>query len=206
MAWMICTCFKPGVYARNNILMSGEKFTLMKSLEEATAAIQQINITRYTLTDDGQFPNNGLLPLLVYQRVLEITDGKTVEALFESNGWVNAWQDGIYDFHHYHSITHEVLGVIAGMARVQFGGPSGIVHELNEGDVVIIPAGVSHKCIEADDNFKVVGAYPEGHDYDMKYGRADERPEADQNIKAVALPKTDPVYGMNGPLLKNWAS
>jgi uncharacterized protein YjlB len=182
------------------------KTLTMKSLEQATAAIQQVNIIRHLLTDDGQFPNNGLLPLIVYKGALEIADGKTVEALFESNQWTNAWQDGILDYHHYHSVTHEVLGVISGNARVQFGGPTGITLEVTKGDVVVIPAGVAHKCIDSEDSFKVVGAYPDGIDPDMKYGKEGERPETDHNIRAVPMPLTDPVYGSDGPLQKNWKS
>jgi uncharacterized protein YjlB len=178
----------------------------MKSLEQATIAIQQVNIIRHILLDDGQFPNNSRFPLLVYKNALGVTNGKTIEALFESNRWVNAWQDGILDFHHYHSTTHEVLAVMSGVARLQFGGPSGVTIEANTGDVIIVPAGVAHKCLDSDDSFKVVGAYPEGFDYDMKYGKPDERPEADHNVKSVPLPESDPVYGTDGPLQKNWTS
>jgi uncharacterized protein YjlB len=182
------------------------KQKVMKSLEEATSAIQQVNIIRHILSDDGKFPNNGRLPLLIYQHALQSTDGKTVEEIFESNGWVNAWQDGIYDFDHYHSKAHEVLGVIRGSARIQFGGPTGIAQSVEPGDVIIIPAGVAHRFIEGDENFTVVGAYPQGQDYDVLYGKENERPNADQHIKSLHKPQTDPVYGMDGPLFKNWAS
>jgi uncharacterized protein YjlB len=50
----------------------------------------------------------------------------------------------------------------------------------------------------------VVGAYPAGQNWDMNYGRPDERPAADKNIHAVGIAKTDPVYGLSGPLLKHW--
>jgi uncharacterized protein YjlB len=176
----------------------------MKSLTEETAAIQQLNIIRHTLSDDGRFPNNAMLSLLIYQNALQSTDGKTVEEIFESNGWVNAWQDGIFDFDHYHSVTHEVLGVIHGSARIQFGGPSGIAQSVEPGDVIIIPAGVAHRFIEGDKDFTVVGAYPEGQEYDIKYGKEEERPAADENIKAVPKPESDPIYGLDGPLSKNW--
>ena len=179
----------------------------MRSLAEATEAIQNINIGRHLLRDDGTFPNNGLLPLLIYKGAFNISGpkaGDTVEEIFESNGWTNTWQDGIYDYHHYHSTAHEVLGVVEGHALIQFGGPAGISVALEPGDVVIIPAGVAHKNISGDEDFLVVGAYPDGQDYDLNYGKRIERPNADVNIKKVPLPKTDPVYGMDGPVLKNW--
>jgi uncharacterized protein YjlB len=179
----------------------------MKSLTEITGPIQHINILRHFLPDDGQFPNNILLPLLVYRKSLHLPSknpGKAVKEIFESNGWTNAWENGIYDYHHYHSTAHEVLAMIQGSVRVQFGGPSGISLSLEEGDVVIIPAGVAHKNIGGHTDFVCVGAYPDGQQYDIKYGRTDERPAADKNIKQVPLPETDPVYGMSGPLIKNW--
>jgi len=176
----------------------------MKSLEDITAAIQKLNIVRHILVDDGRFPNNGKLSLLVYQNAILSPDGKIIEEIFETNSWINSWQNGIYDFDHYHSKAHEVLGVIKGTARVQFGGPSGISVSLSPGDVIIIPAGVAHRLIEGDQDFKVVGAYPDGQQYDMMYGKEGERPQADENIKAVPMPTNDPVYGADGPLLKNW--
>jgi uncharacterized protein YjlB len=176
----------------------------MKSLEDATKALQQVNIVRHLIKDDGQFPNNALLPLLIYQKAISDTDHQLIEELFESNRWINSWRDGIYDYHHYHSTAHEVLGVIRGTARVQFGGPSGVTVPIESGDVVIIPAGVSHMCLECEDSFQVVGAYPEGQEYDIMKGNKDERPRADENIRKVPLPQSDPVYGSDGPLLKNW--
>lgn len=181
----------------------------MKSLLEATEAIQNLNITRHLLSDDGTFPNNALLPLLIYPKVIHFgkdDNERIVKEIFESNGWTNSWKDGIYDYHHYHSTAHEVLGIISGSARIQFGGASGISVFLEKGDVVVIPAGVAHKNLDSDDDFLCVGAYPEGQQYDMNYGKEGERPQTDNNIKALPLPEADPIYGMNGPLIKNWAA
>jgi uncharacterized protein YjlB len=176
----------------------------MKTLTEATKAIQQVNIIRTILKDDGLFPNNQLLPMLVYKGALQTTDGHLIKDLFETNRWIGAWEDGIFDYHHYHSSTHEVLGVIKGSARIEMGGPHGTTVTAEPGDVIIIPAGVAHKFVEGDDDFTVVGAYPEGQSYDIKYGHEGERPETDNNIKATPLPTEDPLYGNDGPLLKNW--
>ena len=76
--------------------------------------------------------------------------------------------------------------------------------ELKPGDVVIIPAGVAHKCLEHDKDFTVIGAYPAGQNYDMMKGRKDERPAADERIRSVPLPEADPVFGADGPLMRHW--
>jgi uncharacterized protein YjlB len=174
---------------------------------EQTELIQKVNIIRNILPDDGTFPNNGLLPLLVYQKAVNVPEkdaGRNIIEFLETNGWTNAWENGIYDYHHYHSTAHEVLVVIQGSARVQFGGDSGIAYLIEKGDVVIIPAGVSHKALDLYDQFTCIGAYPEGQEYDLLTGKTGERERALENIKAVSLPTSDPVYGIEGPLLNNW--
>ena len=47
------------------------------------------------------------------------------EELFESNRWGDSWRNGIYDYVHYHSRIHEVLGIARGEGEVQFGGHLG---------------------------------------------------------------------------------
>lgn len=41
---------------------------------------------------------------------------------------------------------------------------------------------------------------------DMNYGAASERPRADENIKKLALPVTDPLYGPSGVLIGEWVN
>jgi uncharacterized protein YjlB len=177
----------------------------MKSIEKPSIArIQELNILRHLLGPSGNFPNNSLLPLMIYNDVLKGATADSLKHLLENNGWVNSWVDGVYDYHHYHSTAHEALCVIEGFAQLQFGGPDGITAHVKEGDVVIIPAGVAHKCLDAGDDFKVMGAYPEGQKYDIRKGTEKEKEEAEQNIRAVTLPIGDPIYGIEGPLLKTW--
>lgn len=169
--------------------------------------IQKAHVVWHYFEDDGVFPNNPSLPLIVYKGALYLhpsEDSNAIEKVFEDHGWSNAWKSGIFDYHHYHSTTHEVLGVFCGKADIQLGGPDGTCVELVRGDVVVVPAGVAHKCLKASSDFLVVGAYPEGRDYDMNYGKPEERPMADENIKSVPLPNTDPVYGTEGPLVGKW--
>ena len=153
---------------------------------------------------DGAIPNSRL-PLLVYRNAVP-PDAAAIEALFAANRWPPAWRDGVHPFHHFHSTAHEVLVALNGSARVQFGGPNGITLNFEKGDVVIIPAGVAHCKIDGTNGFTCLGAYPEGQKYDMNYGRPGERPGVDKNIKAVPLPENDPLYGTDGPLVKNWLS
>jgi uncharacterized protein YjlB len=164
-------------------------------------------VSPYLLTDDGVFPNNANCPLLVYPQALALSSSDPAarfESLFTQNHWPAAWRNGIYGFHHYHSSAHEVLGVFSGSARVQFGGENGIVLEVRACDVVVIPAGVSHKNLGASRNFGVAGAYPKGQKWDMQYGKPGERPAAEQRIARVPMPLADPVFGVEGPLCILW--
>ena len=181
----------------------------MKSLVEITQPIQKLNIIRSVLTEEDPFPNNALLPLLLYRHACRIEEehgGDIVRELLETNGWGKSWIDGIYAEHHFHSTAHEVLVALAGSARVQFGGPNGVTFDFEKGDVIIIPAGVAHCRIDSADGFSCMGAYPEGQEYDIHYGKGGERPGVDENIRKVPLPEGDPVYGSDGPLVKNWFS
>jgi uncharacterized protein YjlB len=156
--------------------------------------------------DDGIFPNS-VLPVLLYRNVLKLPflfPGDFIKKIFENNNWSNSWKAGIFTYHHYHSNTHEVLGVYKGKTKILLGGESGNLLEIKKGDVLIIPAGVAHKNLRNENEVGVIGAYPNGKNYDIKYGRKDERPEADINIENVSIPETDPVWGAFSGLVKIW--
>ena len=120
-------------------------------------------------------------------------------------GGAISWRNGIYDYVHYHSGTHEVLGIARGHARVRFGGNSGKVVELQAGDVAILPAGTGHQSLNASKDLLVVGAYPRGGKYDECRGSRQEHERALKSIPKVPLPAEDPVYGADGPLMKAWS-
>jgi uncharacterized protein YjlB len=169
---------------------------------------QKAKVLQFELADDGTFPNNSKLPLMLYQGVLRLPKAGAaalIEELLEGNQWEGAWRNGIFTYHHYHSVAHEVLAVYSGSAKVQFGGPNGITQNFALGDVVVIPAGVAHKNLGASDDFRVIGAYPPGQEPDMCCGKPGERPQADENIRRVPKPKSDPVFGPSGPLIERWA-
>lgn len=161
----------------------------------------------FIVEDDGVFPNNPL-PVIIYKSILHLPyfrPGEFILEVFKHNNWSNAWKNGMYDMHHYHSNTHEVLGVYKGKTMALIGGEKGVTVELEKGDVIIIPAGVAHKNLEPQNVFKCVGAYPKGKSYDMNYGRDGERPIADHYIEKVPLPAQDPVFGYKlGEMQKLW--
>ena len=176
---------------------------IMNMVKELT----QLDIQTYILKENGYFPNNSSLPLLIYRSVIRFEGrdpGQEVENLFHENHWNNSWQDGIFRFHHYHSNAHEVLGIYRGIVKVQLGGEGSLTTELGKGDVVVIPAGVAHRNMGASGDFACVGAYPGNSGYDMNYGKEGERPKTDMNIDRVTLPERDPVYGEKGPLFTHW--
>ncbi len=163
--------------------------------------------TSHLFPDDGSIPNNPLLPLLVYQKAIILRQGDPAaicEAVFASNGWGNSWRNGIYAFHHYHSTAHEVFAIARGQATVHLGGEQGVRLDVDAGDVIVIPAGVGHKNLGSSPDLLVVGAYPPGQRWDLCDGSPGQRRQALQNIAAVPLPLTDPVFGKQGPLNEIW--
>jgi uncharacterized protein YjlB len=181
-------------------LTSGTVLAAVYSMEHAFNDPEQI-----FLKDDGKIPNSKY-PLLVYRNVFTergSAGAAWLEKKFLQNNWSNSWRNGIYDFHHYHSVTHEVLGIFSGSALVHMGGESGKKLTVEAGDIIIIPAGVGHKNLESD-HLGVVGAYPNGMMWDMQYGKEGERPGTDRNIAAVPFPKQDPLMGNSGGLLNSW--
>lgn len=158
--------------------------------------------------DDGVIPNNRL-PLVVRRSAVtpDADDPpKSFERVFAKNGWTNSWRDGVFDYHHYHSIAHEVLGIVAGSATLRFGGEAGETIGVSAGDVVVVPAGVGHACINASDDFLCVGAYDGGRDYDIIREDPSQIAAARQRIAAVPSPGADPVDGAGGPLMKLWTT
>jgi len=155
--------------------------------------------------DGGKIPNSKF-PLLIYRDAFSLTQEEGaawLERTFAAHQWTNSWRNGVYNFHHYHSNSHEVLGVYSGTALLQLGGEQGRKAHVKAGDVIVIPAGVGHKCLESS-NLGVVGAYPDGREWDIKRGLDGERPQADKNIEAVPIPVTDPLLGKNKGLVKIW--
>jgi uncharacterized protein YjlB len=166
-----------------------------------------MNYQSYLLADDGRIPNHPTLPLLVYQGALTLPEtdpASRAEAIFRRNGWGGLWRNGIYAFHHYHSTAHEALAIVRGEAVVQLGGEGGITLSVSAGDVLVLPAGTGHKRLSASRDLLVGGAYPPGQTWDLCRGEPGERARVLANIRATALPETDPILGESGPLVECW--
>ncbi len=157
----------------------------------------------YIFDGDGRFPNSRL-PALVYRGAL-LADVDAMTRAFAANGWSNAWVDGIFPYHHFHSIAHEVLGIASGEVQVALGGPEGRTVTLGGGDVVVIPAGVAHRNLGHSGRLAVVGAYPGGADWDVKRGEPGEYAVVAKAAAAVSPLVTDPVGGDDGELRRLWA-
>ena len=160
----------------------------------------------FVFADDGLVPNNPM-PFLVYKGAVAFGHAhpeKTVESLFGANGWGDMWRNGVYDYLHYHATVHEALGVARGRARVRFGGNRGKEIEIAAGDVAILPAGTGHQCLSASRDFCVIGAYPPGPKMQVTLPTPENHAKALKTIPAVKPPKTDPVMGAEGPLVRIW--
>jgi uncharacterized protein YjlB len=164
--------------------------------------------TPFAFAGDGETPNNDRLPLILYKSPVRLSSGfdpaAIFEVLFEANAWRDSWRDGMYDYLHWHTTSHEVLGIAHGWLHAQFGGREGRSIRLRAGDVVILPAGVGHRRLAASDDLLVVGAYPAGSRYDEKCPNPGTYADAKHRIADVPVPPCDPVYGEHGPLIDIW--
>lgn len=176
-------------------------------IKDHASRIRKVEVQAVLLPDSGTIPNNPRLPVLLYSHAVDLPQEgapELFENLFTVHGWPAAWRNGIYDYHHYHSTAHEALGVYAGSATAVLGGERGIEVSVERGDVVIIPAGVGHKCLKKSRDLAIVGAYPSNTGPDMMIGAPEERPACIEAIAGVAVPALDPLYGEGGPLGEHW--
>jgi uncharacterized protein YjlB len=70
---------------------------------------------RLTSRPVGMLPNSRF-PLLIHRGGVPGGGVGPVLERFRGNGWLNNWRHpGIYEYPHFHSTTHECLGVAAGL-------------------------------------------------------------------------------------------
>jgi uncharacterized protein YjlB len=156
-----------------------------------------MNLETWHAPPGEKIPNHPRFPVLIYHDVEAIDGAAAARALFAEHGWGGSWVNGVFDFHHFHSTSHEALAVVAGTATIELGGPQGRAFEVAAGDVLVLPAGTGHRRATARDGFTVVGAYPAGQEnYDLLRGDDPAEVEAARRrIEALPAPPEDPVGG-----------
>lgn len=146
----------------------------------------------------GMLPNSRL-PLLVHRNAVPGGGEEAVVERFRSNGWYNNWlYPGIYTYRHFHSTTHECLGCARGWMEVELFGENGVKVRIAAGDVIVLPAGVSHIMIGHSDDVQMVGGYPDGRDWDnvqQAYLTEETRRAAVKRIMMLPIPSRDPATG-----------
>ena len=192
-----------------NVKRTAEKLTgfATPSRDDLAKLVRTRNANRVLFKDDGVIPNHPFWPLILYRSAVSLPDSfdpaAVLEKLFEQNGWGQSWRNGIYEYVHYHSQIHEVLGIARGTATVQFGGLKGRRVAVKPGDVAILPAGTGHQCLVKSDDLLVIGAYPPSGAYDLCTSSEDHA-RALKTIPKTSRPRSDPVYGTKGPLMTAW--
>lgn len=180
----------------------------MEKTERMEKRIHRCEPETFLFQDDGRTPNNPAFPVLLYRDAVafpqELDPAEMLEKIFAGNGWGSGWRNGIFDFLHFHTQTHEVVGIARGEARVQFGGTKGRIIKVEAGDVVVLPAGTGHQRIGPAPHLLVVGAYPPEGKYDQAEPDNVDRRAARDRIARVPVPATDPLYGASGPLAAHW--
>ena len=172
----------------------------------AVMPVGEVEVRMLRFTGDDTVPNNPDLPVLLMRAA--VAAGASPEAIavrLEASGWGGTWVWQVFPYHHYHPNAHEALAVATGRAELMLGGPRGERVAVGTGDVVVLPAGTGHRQLKASADFAVVGAYPPGQEaYETVRAEQPHDPTTLDRIAAVARPRTDPIYGADGPLMQAW--
>lgn len=175
------------------------RHSMTRQTSPTAGDVTPMKVDQIVFKPSGWVPNNPRLPVLVY-RVPEAADD--FSGLFSQNDWSGIWINGVFDYQHYHTGAHEVLGVARGTARLLIGGPAGKEFAVKAGDCLVLPAGTGHQNLGCSEDFAVVGAYPPNQHADIQVSAAND--DMLSRIASVPLPMSDPVEGRLGCLLKLW--
>jgi hypothetical protein len=148
------------------------------------------------------------MALVIYRSPVNLRDDLDPAAIFEdlfaSKSWKDSWRDGVYDFLHFHTNRHELLGIARGAVQVEFGGAKGKRLRLRAGDGCSFcrDGPSAHRrqrrppgCRRLSTKFRRLRR-AEAFRYGPSKGGRGRRPRA--------RPKSDPVDGGKGPLLVHW--
>ncbi|KAH8883206.1 hypothetical protein GQ53DRAFT_830900 [Thozetella sp. PMI_491] len=168
----------------------------------------------YFVGDTPYVPGSEL-PVVVYRGALKhCQNEEEIRIYLESNGgWVRGGAWNAWFKSHYHPNVHECYGVATGSSELSIGrGPlddhsAEQLIRLNKGDVMIIPAGVSHCSSTATEDYRFIVFFPkEDPKWISVWCQTDEdTAENKQRALQVPLPSTDPLEGPNGYLIREWS-
>ncbi|CAM6129040.1 unnamed protein product [Calypogeia fissa] len=175
-----------------------------------TIPLENLHVSRHIIPRHARYPNCSVQqkPLIIYHGAFQPSaKASQIEAHLRRIGVMEPqWRYSMYPFSHFHSNTHEFLCISNGRARLCFGGeenPDRVEAEVEKGDAMLVPAGVAHRLMDdLRGGFEMVGSYPKGGpQWDMCYGREGEE-KAVQRISTLEWLKRDPIYGDEGPVVK----
>ena len=154
----------------------------------------------YTSKPQGRIPNSRF-PLLIHRNAIPGGGVDAVKARFRENGWCNNWEyPGVYEYAHFHSTTHECLGCASGWMEFNLSvGDGGWTKvRIEAGDVIVMPAGVSHEDVGHSDDIMMCGGYADGRDWDNiqeEFLTPELYYMACKSIMALPIPSLDPATG-----------
>lgn len=133
------------------------------TMPPATSSPEQYHIKSAT-----PYVPNSPLPVLIYRSCLPLfPSSATVCETIEPNNWLKGGVFKHYGSHHFHSVTHECYAVFKGHSKLLLGrGPldpesdDDLIVDVNEGDAIVLPAGVAHCSLSSSDDYEYVGLYP----------------------------------------------
>ncbi|KAK0379515.1 hypothetical protein CMEL01_16516 [Colletotrichum melonis] len=176
----------------------------------------------YPLKRTAHCPNNDL-PVLIYRDVLQPLNEESASERLQRHGWEKKGTWGTISLKHFHPNTHECYGVFQGSSELVFGEGvsddvgSGVRCIVRAGDVVVVPAGVGHASVskaegaadpvEGEPEYRYVGVYPKGsphYKYEIGKKKLEEKSGLLEEVSAVPVPPNDPLYGIDGPLVRIW--
>ncbi|KAL1964456.1 hypothetical protein VTN77DRAFT_6882 [Rasamsonia byssochlamydoides] len=156
---------------------------------------------------------NSPLPVLIYRDVLPLplSEEKTTSFL-EANEWVKKGVWGHIPVRHFHPNTHECYGIFQGESTLLLGcgqndTTGGLELDVSAGDVIVLPAGTAHCCLQSSQDYRYIGVYPKGAPHwRNELGKDPIDPDSSlaKEIQSVEMPSQDPANGENGPLIQLW--
>ncbi|OHE98471.1 hypothetical protein CORC01_06262 [Colletotrichum orchidophilum] len=197
----------------------------------------------YLLSPTTDAPNSPL-PVIHYRNVLpEPRDEDTVTEFLTRNRWEKRFVPydvlpfqltlsarergkkgtwGHIPIRHFHPNSHECYGIFSGNSTLLIGKineGTGQEISVSTGDVIVLPAGTAHSCLESSEDYRYIGVYPKVSSVQLLaytihtiqgcprwVNEMGKKPAGTFGsvIRDVGMPEQDPVYGTDGPLMRLW--